>query len=56
MAKKGNRLVVLLECEKCKARNYSTVINRVNQREKKLKVKKHCKQCKSHTMHNMVKI
>lgn len=56
MAKKGNRIVVLMECQKCKSRNYSTSINRVNQREKKLKIKKFCKKCKKHTLHKMVKI
>ncbi|MBU0976334.1 MAG: 50S ribosomal protein L33 [Patescibacteria group bacterium] len=56
MAKKGNRHIVLLECPACKRRNYSTPINRVNMKEKKLELKKFCQQCKKHTQHKMVKI
>ncbi len=55
MAKKGNRIVVLMECEECKNKNYSTSINHINQREKKLKIKKFCKNCRKHTLHRMVK-
>lgn len=52
---KGNRIIVKLECSKCKNKNYSTTINRVNQREKKLEVQKHCPNCEEHTLHIMTK-
>jgi len=55
MAKKGNRIIVLLECTTCKARNYSTTYNRVNQKERKIELKKFCKKCKKHTLHKTVK-
>lgn len=56
MAKKGNRIIVLLECTKCKSRNYSTTLNRVNQKEKKVELKKFCVKCKKHELHKTVKI
>ncbi len=56
MAKKGNRIVILFKCSKCKSTNYSSTINRVNQKEKKLTLKKYCKKCRKHTLHEMTKI
>lgn len=54
MAKKGNRIIFLLECEICKARNYSTTKNRINTKEK-VGLKKYCNNCKKKTNHKEVK-
>ncbi|BAL81225.1 50S ribosomal protein L33 [Caldisericum exile] len=48
------RDIILLECTECKRRNYSTTINRKNNKDK-LQIKKYCKFCKKHTVHKEVK-
>lgn len=51
MAKKGNRILILLECTECKSRNYITSKNKVNNPEKIDSLSKFCKKCKKHTVH-----
>jgi large subunit ribosomal protein L33 len=41
---------ITLACEVCKRRNYVTVKNRANTRER-LAVKKYCRWCRQHTLH-----
>lgn len=60
MARKGKRPQFALVCEECKKkgkihRNYTTsrsVINTPN----KLELKKYCKWCKKHTLHQEAKL
>jgi large subunit ribosomal protein L33 len=48
--KEGNRPKITLACETCKRRNYNTVKNRVNDRDR-IELKKYCRWCRSHTLH-----
>jgi large subunit ribosomal protein L33 len=41
---------ITLACEVCKRRNYVTVKNKANTRER-LNVKKYCRWCQQHTAH-----
>ena len=50
MAKSEKRIKITLECQVCKRRNYNTVKNRVNDRER-LELKKYCRWCRGHTVH-----
>jgi large subunit ribosomal protein L33 len=51
MAKKeGNRPKITLECTQCHRRNYHTVKNRVNDRER-IELKKYCSHERRHTVH-----
>ena len=51
MAKKeGNRPKITLACTDCKRRNYNTVKNRVNDRDR-IEFKKYCRWCRKHTLH-----
>jgi len=54
MAKKGNRILIYLACNNCKAKNYVTSKNRVKTTQK-LKLKKYCKHCRTHVEHSEVK-
>jgi len=54
MAKKGNRILFLLECNVCKERNYITEKNKVNTPEKFAELNKFCKRCNKHTSHKEV--
>lgn len=49
MAKKWARILMWLLCKECNRQNYVTERNKLN--TGKLELKKHCKQCKSHTLH-----
>ena len=44
------RVKVTLACEVCKRRNYITVKNRTNDRDR-LELKKYCRWCRGHTLH-----
>ncbi|MBM3707446.1 MAG: 50S ribosomal protein L33 [Actinobacteria bacterium] len=44
------RQIIVLACEECKRRNYSTEKNKNNDPEK-IEVKKYCKWCRKHTLH-----
>ena len=47
MAKKeGNRPKVTLACTECKRRNYKTVKNRVNDRDR-IEMQKYCRWCRT---------
>lgn len=50
MAKKGSRLALGLLCELCKRQNYVTSKSKINTVEA-LKMKKYCRWCKQHTVH-----
>lgn len=46
--------VILLQCTECKHKNYSTKKNKKNTPEK-LQLKKHCSNCRKHTLHKETK-
>ncbi len=48
------RTKVILACDECLSRNYSTVKNKQTHSER-LVVKKFCKRCGKHTMHKETK-
>ncbi|WP_349409111.1 50S ribosomal protein L33 [Pseudalkalibacillus sp. SCS-8] len=48
------RTKVVLACEQCKQRNYSTMKNK-QQDENRIEMKKFCKHCQSHTVHRETK-
>lgn len=50
MPKSDNRPPITLACEECKRRNYATVKNRVNDRDR-LELRKYCRWCRRHTLH-----
>ncbi len=50
MAKNEKRIKVTLACEECKRRNYITVKNKINDRER-IEMKKYCKWDRKHTAH-----
>jgi large subunit ribosomal protein L33 len=50
----GHRIIISLECQGCKRRNYSTMKNRRNSPEK-LNLKKYCRFCRRHTDHKETK-
>lgn len=43
--------LIILKCEECASKNYYTFKNKKKLREHKLKMKKHCKPCRKHTLH-----
>lgn len=53
-AKKENRINIILACEDCKRRNYSTTKNKKNT-SGRLAVKKYCPFDKRHTVHKETK-
>jgi large subunit ribosomal protein L33 len=50
----GQRIIISLECQECKRRNYSTMKNRRNSPEK-LVLKKYCRFCRKQTDHKETK-
>ena len=48
------REIVILRCEECKRRNYTTTRNKKKQQEK-LEVSKYCRFCRKHTPHKETK-
>ena len=50
----GQRIIISLECQDCKRRNYSTKKNRRNSPEK-LTLKKYCRFCRKHADHEETK-
>ena len=50
----GQRIIISLECQECKHRNYSTMKNRRNSPEK-LTLKKYCRFCRKHMDHKETK-
>lgn len=54
MAKKGNRIILALQCSVCGSKNYTTYKNKLNTTDK-IDMKKYCSKCKLHTVHKEVK-
>lgn len=52
MTTKSNK--VILTCEECLSRNYSTYRNKVNHLQR-LEIRKFCKKCGKHTIHKETK-
>ena len=50
MAKGEKRVAVTLACETCKRRNYITMKNKQNDRER-IEMKKYCRNDRRHTVH-----
>jgi large subunit ribosomal protein L33 len=50
MAKNEKRVQVTLACEQCKRRNYITMKNKQNDRER-IELKKYCRWDRKHTVH-----
>jgi large subunit ribosomal protein L33 len=50
MAKSEKRVKITLECQVCKRRNYITMKNKLNDRER-LEMKKYCRHDRQHTVH-----
>jgi len=50
MAKGDNRPTITLACTECKRRNYVTVKNRVNDRDR-IELRKYCRWERKHTLH-----
>ena len=50
MAKKENRVMVVLACTECKRRNYNTFKNKVKTTER-LELSKYCRWCRCHRAH-----
>jgi large subunit ribosomal protein L33 len=50
MPKSENRPKITLACTECRRRNYTTVKNRQNDRDR-IELKKYCRWCRGHTLH-----
>ena len=50
MAKSEKRVKITLECTTCKRRNYITMKNKTNNRER-IEMKKYCRFDRRHTLH-----
>ncbi|MFZ4583622.1 MAG: 50S ribosomal protein L33 [Acidimicrobiia bacterium] len=50
MPKNDKRVQVILECQDCKRRNYITIKNKINDRER-IELKKYCRFERRHTLH-----
>ena len=50
VAKNEKRVKVTLACEQCKRRNYITMKNKQNDRER-IEMKKYCRWDRTHTLH-----
>jgi len=44
------REIIILACEECKSRNYTSTKNRRNTKER-ITLKKYCRRCRKHTGH-----
>jgi large subunit ribosomal protein L33 len=47
------RQKIILICEECLSRNYTTYKNK--DKKERLQIKKHCKRCGKHTLHKETK-
>jgi large subunit ribosomal protein L33 len=54
MAKKENRVMVVLACQECKRRNYNTQKNKQNTTDR-LELAKYCRFCRCHRPHRETK-
>ena len=50
MAKSDKRVKITLECTECKRRNYITMKNKMNDRDR-IEMKKYCQWERRHTLH-----
>jgi large subunit ribosomal protein L33 len=50
MARSDNRPVITMACTTCRRRNYTTVKNRQNDRDR-MELNKYCRWCRGHTLH-----
>jgi large subunit ribosomal protein L33 len=50
MAKAEKRVKITLECTECKRRNYITIKNKLNDRER-IELRKYCAHERRHTVH-----
>ena len=54
MAKKENRVMVVLACQECKRRNYNTQKNKQSNTDR-LELSKYCRFCRCHRAHRETK-
>jgi large subunit ribosomal protein L33 len=54
MAKKENRVMVVLACNECKRRNYNTQKNKQHNTDR-LELSKYCRHCRCHRAHRETK-
>jgi large subunit ribosomal protein L33 len=54
MAKKENRVMIVLACQECKRRNYNSQKNR-QKTSGRLELKKYCRFCRCHRPHRETK-
>jgi large subunit ribosomal protein L33 len=54
VAKKENRVMVVMACTECKRRNYNTQKNKQKTSER-LELKKYCRFCRCHRAHRETK-
>ena len=50
MARSDNRPKITMACTDCRRRNYTTVKNRQNDRDR-MELRKYCRWCRGHTLH-----
>jgi large subunit ribosomal protein L33 len=50
MAKSDNRPKITMACTECRHRNYTTVKNRINDRDR-MEFRKYCRWCGTHKLH-----
>jgi large subunit ribosomal protein L33 len=48
------REIIIMACQECKMRNYTTTKNR-RTHPQRLELKKYCPKCKTHTVHKQTK-
>ena len=54
MAKKGDRLMITLQCTDCRERNYHTPKNKRNDQQR-LELTRFCPRCRAHKVHREVR-
>jgi large subunit ribosomal protein L33 len=54
MAKKGDRILITLQCADCRERNYHTTKNRRNDTGR-LERRRYCPRCRVHRVHREVR-
>ncbi|MBI2935580.1 MAG: 50S ribosomal protein L33 [Chloroflexi bacterium] len=54
MAKKGDRILITLQCSDCRERNYHTSKNRKNDSQR-LELRKYCPRCRVARVHREVR-
>lgn len=54
MAKGGTAIIITLQCNDCRERNYTTMKNKRNDPDR-LELRKFCSRCRAHTAHRETK-